>query len=169
MGAPTSLCGHTPTRLLLGPAIDPAQYVHATGTGSDRRQGETHQPIRKTPQDCLNPSKALQHTTISDSTMDMHSHSMSHLAQVGQPDDALSVRLQVAQLHTEDAAGRLHGNTRCSGPTCSRCTGTAQSLIAVGMVLSCVQSHMHAPLLPDGCNATAHDYRQLADASARCC
>jgi hypothetical protein len=144
MGAPTSLCGHTPTRLLLGPAIDPAQYVHAAGTGSDRRQDETHQPIRKTPQDCLNPSKAVQHTTISDSTMDMHSHSVSHLAQVGQPDDALGVRLQVAQLHTEDAVGRLHGNTRSSGPECSRYKGAAQRLASVGVVLHvCSPTCMH--------------------------
>jgi hypothetical protein len=31
----------------------------------------------------------------------------SHLAQVGQPDDALGVRLQIAQLHDVNAAGRL--------------------------------------------------------------
>lgn len=82
--------------------------------------------------------------TISDSTVDIRSHSLSHLAQVGQPDDALGVRLQVAQLHTEDAAGRLHDNMRSSGPECSRYKGTAQRLASVGVVLHvCSPTCMH--------------------------
>jgi hypothetical protein len=34
---------------------------------------------------------------------------------------------------------------------------------------ACVQSYMYAPFLPDGCNATAHEYQRLADASAHAC
>lgn len=82
--------------------------------------------------------------TTSVNTVDIRSHSLSHLAQVGQPDDALSVRLQIAQLYTKDAAGRLHGNTCYSGPKCLRCKGAAHWLASVGVVLHvCSPTCMH--------------------------
>ena len=108
MAAPMLRCAHTPTRLLLGPAADPPQSVSPPGTDSDSKQlGQ--RPFRHVLHDwTFSPSNQRQHMIDDDDATD-ESHVLSHLPQVGQPDDAFGVRLQVAKLYAVDAAGRLHG------------------------------------------------------------